>query len=79
MIKGIAKQYIEGEGSRSFNLRIIQPGEFVGLSTVFTKNTFSYSSVALTDCQVFLIEKEAIVTVVKGQSLLKQTELIFSI
>ena len=65
VINGLARQYIEGDGSKSFNLRIIQPGEFVGLSAVFTKNTFSYSSVALTDCQVFLVEKEAIVKVVK--------------
>ncbi|HEX7583863.1 MAG TPA: Crp/Fnr family transcriptional regulator, partial [Prolixibacteraceae bacterium] len=49
----------------NFNLRIIKPGEFVGLSAIFTKNTFNYSSVALTDCQVFLVEKEAITTVVK--------------
>jgi len=60
LIKGIARQYIEGDGNKSYNLRIIKPGEFVGLSSVFYRNTFNYSSVALTDCQVFLIEKEAI-------------------
>jgi CRP-like cAMP-binding protein len=60
LIKGLAKQYIEGEGNKSFNLRIIKPGEFVGLSAIFQNNTFNYSSVALIDCQVFLIEKEAI-------------------
>lgn len=65
VINGLAKQYIEGMGSKTFNLRIIKPGEFVGLSAVFTKNTFNYSSVALTDCQVFLVEKDAIVSVVK--------------
>jgi CRP/FNR family transcriptional regulator len=65
IITGLAKQYIEGDSSKNFNLRIIQPGEFVGLSAIFTKNTFNYSSVALTDCQVFLVEKEAIATVVK--------------
>jgi CRP/FNR family transcriptional regulator len=65
VIKGLAKQYVEGEGSKTFNLRIIQPGEFVGLSAIFTKNTFNYSSVALTDCQVFLVEKDAIVTIIK--------------
>ncbi|MEI7828625.1 MAG: Crp/Fnr family transcriptional regulator [Prolixibacteraceae bacterium] len=65
VISGLAKQYIEGEGSKNFNLRIIQPGEFVGLSAVFTKNTFNYSSVAITDCQVFLVEKDAIVKVVQ--------------
>lgn len=60
LIKGLAKQYIEGDGNKSFNLRIIKPGEFVGLSAIFQNNTFNYSSVALTDCQVFLVEKDAI-------------------
>jgi len=65
IITGLAKQYLEGEGIKNFNLRIIRPGEFVGLSAVFGKNTFTYSSVAITDCQVFLIEKEAIAKVVR--------------
>lgn len=65
VINGLAKQYIEGEGSKNFNLRIIQPGEFVGLSAIFAKNTFNYSSVALTDCQAYLVEKDAIVKVVQ--------------
>jgi CRP-like cAMP-binding protein len=65
VISGLAKQYIEGDGSKNFNLRIIQPGEFVGLSAVFTKNTFNYSSVALTDCQAYLIEKDTIASVAK--------------
>lgn len=65
IISGYAKQYLEGEGTRNFNLRIIKPGEFVGLSSVFSGNTFTYSSVAITDCQVFLVEKEAIAKVAK--------------
>ncbi len=65
VITGLAKQYIEGESSKSFNLRIIKPGEFVGLSAVFTKNKFNYSSVAITDCQVYLIEKESIANIVQ--------------
>lgn len=65
IISGLAKQYIEGDSAKNFNLRIVKPGEFVGLSAVFTKNTFNYSSVALTDCQVFLVEKDAIAKVVK--------------
>jgi CRP/FNR family transcriptional regulator len=65
MINGLAKQYIEGDNSKNFNLRIIRPGEFVGLSPVFTKNTFNYSSVALTDCQAYLVEKDIIAKVVK--------------
>jgi len=65
VINGLAMQYIEGESGRNFNLRILQPGEFVGLSAVFSKNIFNYSSIALTDCQVYLVEKEAIASIVK--------------
>jgi len=65
IISGYSKQYLEGDGTRNFNLRIIKPGEFVGLSSVFSGNTFTYSSVAITDCQVFLIEKDAIAKVAK--------------
>ncbi len=65
IINGFARQYIEGDGSKNYNIRIIKPGEFVGLSAVFSKNTFNYSCIAVTDCQVFLVEKEAIAKVVK--------------
>jgi len=69
VIHGMAKQYIEGEGGRNFNLRIISPGEFVGISAVFSGNTFNYSSVALTDCQAYLIEKDAINKVIRQNAL----------
>jgi CRP-like cAMP-binding protein len=67
VIKGLAKQYIEGDSSRNYNLRIIKPGEFVGpVSRIFTKNTFNYSSVALSPtARFFLVEKDAITTVIK--------------
>lgn len=65
IISGLAKQYIEDDGTKGFNLRIIKPGEFLGLSAVFAKNSFNYSSVALTNCQVFLVEKETIAQIVK--------------
>jgi len=69
IISGLVRQYIEGDSAKNYNLRIIKPGEFVGLSAVFTKNTFNYSSIALTDCQVFLVEKDAIAKVVKQNGL----------
>src|SRR5674476_866939 len=65
IISGLARQYVEGDNNKNYNLRIIKPGEFVGLSAVFTKNTFNYSSIAMTDCQVFLVEKAAIVKVIQ--------------
>jgi CRP-like cAMP-binding protein len=57
---GLATQYVEGESRKSFNLKIISPGEFIGMFSLFSKNTFNYSSVALTDCHVFLVEKDTI-------------------
>jgi CRP-like cAMP-binding protein len=65
IMKGLAKQYIEGDSTKNYNLSIITQGEFVGLSAVFTGNVYSYSTVALTDCQVYLIENEAIAKVIK--------------
>ncbi len=69
VMSGIARQYLEGDNTRTFNLRIIKPGEFVGLSSVFTGNSFNYSSIALTDSQVLLIEKEAIANVIRRNGL----------
>jgi CRP-like cAMP-binding protein len=65
LMDGFVKQYVEGDGTHNYNLRIIQSGEFLGLSSVFTKNTFNYSTIALTDTRVYLVEKEAITKVVQ--------------
>jgi len=65
LVSGFARQYVEGSNGRDYNLRIIKPGEMVGLSVVFHRNTFDYSVVALTETTGFLIEKEAITELVK--------------
>lgn len=49
MVKGLAKQYIEGIDNKSFNLKVVTPGDFIGLSSVFDKIKFDYSTIALTD------------------------------
>ncbi len=66
LIEGLARQYIEGDSNRSFNLMIVRPGEFVGLSSVFQKQKFAYSTMALTDCRAFLVEKDAISQVIRN-------------
>lgn len=65
IVNGFSRQYIESSNGRDYNLRIISPGEMVGLSAVFNRNTFSYSVVAVTETTGFLIEKEAIASLVK--------------
>ncbi len=69
VVRGLAIQYVEGDQNKSYNLRIIQPGEFVGLSSVFAKNTFQYSSVALSDCHVLLVEKSDISYVMENNGI----------
>jgi CRP-like cAMP-binding protein len=69
IISGLAKQYVEDNSIKDFNLQIFRSGDFVGLSAVFTKSIFSYSTIALTNCQVFLVEKEAILNIVKHNSI----------
>jgi CRP/FNR family transcriptional regulator len=64
-VSGFSRQYIESSNGRDYNLRIIRPGEMVGLSAVFNRNTFGYSVVAVTETTGFLIEKEAIAALVK--------------
>ncbi|MCU0457764.1 MAG: Crp/Fnr family transcriptional regulator [Bacteroidales bacterium] len=65
IVSGFSRQYIECSNGRDYNLRIITPGEMAGLSAIFNRNTFSYSVVAVTETTGFLIEKEAIASLVK--------------
>lgn len=65
IVSGFSRQYIECSNGRDYNLRIITPGEMAGLSAVFSRNTFSYSVVAITETTGFLIEKEAMTELVR--------------
>lgn len=60
VIDGLVKQYVEGSQGRNYNLHLLQSGDFIGLSIVFNKKTFPYSTMALRDSKAFLIEKDAI-------------------
>jgi len=66
VMDGLAKQYVEGDATRNFNLRLVKGGEFVGLSVAFNNHTYNYSVVALRETTACLIEKEAITSLIKG-------------
>jgi len=66
IVRGLVKQYIEDDTGRNLNLQILQSGDFVGLSAVFDKPVFQYSSVAITDTLVFMVDKEVMKTVLKN-------------
>lgn len=60
LMDGIVKQYLEDDGGKSFNISIQLPGEFVGLSTLFSPETVPYSTACLTDCKAMLVTKESL-------------------
>jgi len=68
VIDGLVCQYVEGDGDRNYNLSLIQSGDFIGLSAIFGTPVFSYSTIAMTESIVFLVEKEAILKVIKKNS-----------
>lgn len=60
LMNGVVKQYLEGNDNKTFNLSIQLPGEFIGLSSLFSSETVSYSTACLTDCQAVLVTKESL-------------------
>lgn len=66
VVEGLVRQYVIGDSNRNFNLRIIGSGEFIGLSAAFSKHTYDYSTIALKDTLVCLIEKDAISGLIKS-------------
>ncbi|MBN1157938.1 MAG: Crp/Fnr family transcriptional regulator [Bacteroidales bacterium] len=69
IISGLVKQYIEGTMTRNVNLSLLQTGDLAGLSVVFDQQVFNYSTQALKDTQVFLINKPALDKIVKKNGL----------
>lgn len=66
LISGIAKQYVECDGSKSYNIRMVVPGEFIGLTSVFTHKPYNYSTIALTDVQAFLVDNNSLLKVAQS-------------
>lgn len=69
IIDGIVKQYVEGGANRNLNLSLLQSGDLAGLSVVFDQQVFNYSTQALKDTQVYLINKPALDKIVKSNGM----------
>lgn len=55
MISGIARQYIESDTTRPFNISIVKPGEFTGLTAIFGERRFTTSVAALSELEVCMM------------------------
>jgi len=75
IIDGLIKLSIEGPANKSFILRIVNPGEFIGLSSLFGENTYHYSARTLMDTTICMIEKESIKKLIRENAVFA-TEII---
>ena len=57
---GVVKLYLESPHNKNINLKILQTSEFIGLSSIYGDNIYNYSTIALKDSTICLIEKDSI-------------------
>ena len=65
ILNGLVKLSIEGPNNKNFILRIVEPTEFVGLSSLFGENVYHYSVKTLKDTTICMIEKDSIKKLVR--------------
>jgi len=56
--EGIAKAYLEGYQEKGLNFKIIQPFDFIGLTSIRETDCYRFSVSAITPCTMYLIDKE---------------------
>lgn len=57
---GLVKVYLHTGARKHLNLWIARSGDFLAFSTIFGKETYPYSAVALKDSELMMIEKESL-------------------
>ena len=76
IIDGLVKVYIEGPKKRNIIVKILGPGDFIGCTCLSGSRTYSYSAVALSEATVFMINREAMLELIRknGNFALQLTE-----
>jgi CRP/FNR family transcriptional regulator, polysaccharide utilization system transcription regulator len=62
---GLAKAYLEGYQEKGLNFKIIQPFDFIGLTSIRESESYRFSVAAITPCTLYLVEKEVFMNLVK--------------
>lgn len=60
VLDGFAKVFVEGPDRRNIIVKILRPGDFLGLASICGCVTYSYSAMALSDCLVCSIERDLV-------------------
>lgn len=58
--KGLVRIYIQTDKNKQVNIRLAKKGDFMAFSSIFKKDTYLYSAVALKDSTICMIDKEAL-------------------
>lgn len=70
ILEGFVKQFIESDTNRPFNTAILQPGDFIGLSTLFGDTPFITSAMALQPVEACLISSAVLRDVITKNNIL---------
>ena len=66
ILKGLVKVYLQTGYGKQINLRIAKAGEFLAFSSVFGEEVYTYSSLAITDAEVCMIDKDGLSELLKN-------------
>ncbi len=66
ILKGLVKVYLQTGYGKQINLRIAKAGEFLAFSSVFGEEVYTYSSLAITDAEICMIDKEGLKELLKN-------------
>ncbi len=65
---GLAKIYIEVTREKQISTHLAQSGDFISFSSIFNHDEYNTSAAALVDSDVCMIEKDAIISLLKSNS-----------
>lgn len=60
VVKGLVKVYLQTGFEKQLNFAIAKPGDFLAFASIFGENVHTYSTQALTNAEICMIEKESL-------------------
>lgn len=60
IMNGLVKVFLQTGYGKQINLRIAKPGDFLAFSSVFGEDIYTYSTIALTDIEICMIDKSGL-------------------
>jgi len=66
VLTGFVKVFVEGPGHRNIVVKILSPGDYLGLASICGCVTYSYTAMALTECLVCSMERDTVRELIRG-------------